>query len=198
MAHVLPGTSRRRRPPWLAAAVVLLVQLALAFALFAPAWSHPSSVLIGDQIDSGPHAWYLGWTPFALSHGQSPLTSDWIGYPSGANLAWNTPMVPLGIALTPIQMLAGPVVAFNLAITWPSRSPPSPPSAPSGAGPATSPPRRAGRWWASRPTSWPTPRRGTSTWSPRSASPCCWCSSTSWWCASGSRGCAAACCSACC
>jgi hypothetical protein len=108
---------RPRPRDWLPTAAVLSLQLLLAFALFAPAWSHPTSVLVGNQIDSGPHAWFLNWTSFSLSHGHSPLTSDWIGWPQGANLAWNTTMIPFGLAMTPVELLAGPVVAFNLAIT---------------------------------------------------------------------------------
>jgi hypothetical protein len=109
--------ARRPRAAWLPSALVLLVQVGLAFALFAPAWAHPGGVLVGNQIDSGPHTWELNWTPFALSHGHNPLVSDWIGAPHGVNLAWSTPVALPGLLLWPVIALAGPVVAFNLLIT---------------------------------------------------------------------------------
>lgn len=112
MAAVSP-----RRPGWLPSAAVLLVQVGLAFALFAPAWAHASSTLVGNQIDSGPHAWLLNWTGFALGHGHNPLFSDWIGYPHGANLAWSTSLVVPGLLLWPIEALAGPIVSFDLWMT---------------------------------------------------------------------------------
>jgi len=112
MAAVSP-----RRPGWLPSAAVLLVQVGLAFALFAPAWAHATSTLVGNQIDSGPHAWQLHWTSFALSHGSSPLTTDWLGYPHGVNLAWSTPVLIPGLLLWPVEALAGPIVSFDLWMT---------------------------------------------------------------------------------
>jgi hypothetical protein len=94
-----------------------VLQLGLAFALFAPAWSHASTTLVGNQIDSGPHAWQLNWTSFALGHGENPLFTHWIGYPRGVNLGWSTPVALPGLLLWPVVAAAGPIVAFDLWIT---------------------------------------------------------------------------------
>ena len=106
----------RRRPGWVPVAAVLTAYLGLAFALFAPVWAHANAVLIGNQVDSSPHTWFVAWAPFALSHGQNPLSSSWLGAPNGANIAWNTPVFLLGVATWPVSALAGPVVAFNLVM----------------------------------------------------------------------------------
>jgi hypothetical protein len=97
--------------------VVLLAHVALAFALFASAWAHPTSTLIGDELDSAPHAWLLAWPGYAVGHGHNPLFSDWIGAPTGANLAWSAQVTLPGLAVSPVVALAGPVVAFNLVMT---------------------------------------------------------------------------------
>jgi hypothetical protein len=111
------ASPRRSLPPWLPVVAVLLAHLALAFALFAPAWAHPTTTLIGDQLDSAPHAWLLAWPGYAIAHGHNPLFSDWIGAPTGANLAWSAQVTLPGLASSPIRAVSGPVVAFNLVMT---------------------------------------------------------------------------------
>lgn len=61
--------------------------------------------------------WFLRWMPFALEHGLNPLLTDWIDYPQGVNLMWNT-SVPLPALLSaPLTLTAGPVLAYNVLVT---------------------------------------------------------------------------------
>jgi hypothetical protein len=61
--------------------------------------------------------WFLGWTQFALSHQYNPLFSDFLDYPHGVNLMWNTSVLLPGALLAPVTTWQGPVVAYNLLIT---------------------------------------------------------------------------------
>src|SRR5258708_614291 len=115
--RTMPRQMLRPTRTWLPVVAVLVAHLGLAFALFAPAWAHPTSTLIGGQLDSAPHTWLLAWPSWALAHGHNPLFSDWICAPTGANLAWSTQMTLPGVAVAPIKAAAGPVVAFNLVLT---------------------------------------------------------------------------------
>lgn len=107
----------RRLPAWAPTAALLIAYLALAFALFAPVWAHANAVLIGNQVDSSPHVWFLNWPSYALGHGLNPLVSSYMGAPGGASIAWNTPVFVPGLATWPVNAIAGPVVAFNLVLT---------------------------------------------------------------------------------
>ena len=106
--------TRRRLPStWIALAVYSL----LAVAVFSSAWVDPAGRWIGSQKDPRLFIWYLGWIPHQLSHGLNPLFTDYLSYPPGVNLMWNTSMIFPAIALWPVTTLFGPVVAYNLLIT---------------------------------------------------------------------------------
>ena len=91
--------------------------VALAGLLFAGAWTHPFTRVIGDGGDSINFAWFLGWSHFALTHHLSPLLSSYIDLPAGANLTWSTD-IPLPAAmLSPLTGLLGPVFTYNLLVT---------------------------------------------------------------------------------
>ena len=61
--------------------------------------------------------WFLRWTPFALGHGISPLTSHYLNYPAGINLMWNTWMPAVGLLVWPVTALGGAVLADNVVTT---------------------------------------------------------------------------------
>lgn len=112
-----PGLRPRRIHDAAPTAAVLLLYVGLAFVLAAPVWAHPQSTLLGNQVDSSPHVWFLAWPAWALGHGQNPLFTPLLGAPTGSNIAWNTPVFALALPLWPITALAGPVVTFNLVLT---------------------------------------------------------------------------------
>jgi hypothetical protein len=98
-------------------ALVLLLYLALSFLLFSGTWVAPGERLIFGGVDVREITWFMGWTPYALGHGHTPLLTTQIDYPGGVNLMWNTAMIFPALVLWPVTALFGPIVATNLAIT---------------------------------------------------------------------------------
>jgi hypothetical protein len=104
-----------RRSPTTWSALVLYVLLALA--LFSSTWVDPAGSWIGSPKDPALFIWYLGWIPRELAHGHNPLFTDYLSYPPGVNLMWNTSMIFPALLLWPVTALFGPVVAYNALIT---------------------------------------------------------------------------------
>ncbi len=98
---------------WIALALYSL----LAIAVFSSAWVEPAGRWIGSPKDPQLFIWYLGWIPHQLSHGLNPLFTDYLSYPSGVNLMWNTSMIFPAVVLWPVTALFGPVVAYNVLIS---------------------------------------------------------------------------------
>jgi hypothetical protein len=73
--------------------------------------------LIFGGVDVREITWFMGWTPYALGHGHTPLLTTHIDYPAGVNLMWNTAMIFPALVLWPVTALFGPLAATNLAIT---------------------------------------------------------------------------------
>src|SRR5260370_14786867 len=86
-------------------------------AVFSSTWMDPAGSWIGSPKDPGLFIWYLGWIPHELAQGHNPLFTDYLSYPPGVNLMWNTSMVFPALVLWPITALCGPVVAYNVLIT---------------------------------------------------------------------------------
>ncbi len=104
-----------RRPP--AAWVALVAYMVLALALFSRSWIDPARSWIGSPKDPQLFIWYLGWIPHELAQGHNPLFTDYLSYPAGVNLMWNTSMIFPAVLLWPVTSLFGPVVAYNFLIT---------------------------------------------------------------------------------
>ncbi|HEY4915211.1 MAG TPA: hypothetical protein VIJ91_15000 [Candidatus Dormibacteraeota bacterium] len=104
---------RRPASTWIALAIYAL----LAAAVFASTWVDPAGRWIGSPKDPQLFIWYLGWIPHQLSHGLNPLFTDYLSYPPGVNLMWNTSIIFPAVLLWPVTALLGPVVAYNLLIT---------------------------------------------------------------------------------
>ncbi|MHB8492876.1 MAG: hypothetical protein ACYDA6_11780 [Solirubrobacteraceae bacterium] len=58
--------------------------------------------------------WALAWWPHALLHGLDPLYSHYVWYPVGVNIARVTSMPSVALALTPVTLLFGPLVSYNV------------------------------------------------------------------------------------
>jgi hypothetical protein len=106
-------TARRIPIGWLALPAYSL----LALALFSSTWADPAGSWIGSPHDPRLFIWYLGWIPHELSGGQNPLFTDYLSYPPGVNLMWNTSMIFPALVLWPVTGLFGPVVAYNVLVT---------------------------------------------------------------------------------
>jgi hypothetical protein len=114
-----PGTvtalARRLAP----GALVLILCCVLAVLCKLSAWTSPLSRVSGipGQVDPLNAMWYLGWTPFAVSHGLSPFTTRFLGYPTGVNMMWNTWMPVVALVVWPVTALGGVVLADNVVST---------------------------------------------------------------------------------
>jgi hypothetical protein len=97
--------------------MALVAYSVVAVAVFSSTWIDPAGSWIGSPKDPGLFIWYLGWIPHELAQGHSPLFTDYLSYPTGVNLMWNTSMVFPALVLWPITALFGPVVAYNVLIT---------------------------------------------------------------------------------
>jgi hypothetical protein len=106
---------RRPRIPFALAA--LGVYTLLSLLLFSSTWVDAAGSWIGSPKDPKLFIWYLGWIPHELAQGHNPLFTDYLSYPHGSNLMWNTSMIFPALVLWPVTALAGPVVAYNVLVT---------------------------------------------------------------------------------
>ena len=95
----------------------LAAYVALAVAVFSSAWHHPAGRWVGQDFDPILFIWHLRWVPFAFAHGHDPLISDYLNYPDGFNLMWNTSILLPAFLLSPVTLLLGVVVAYNVLAT---------------------------------------------------------------------------------
>ncbi len=124
VAPTLPSLARLERPtrPTRSTLALLAIYVALACLIFWPAtpWNNtrlPSVPFGGFGYgDPAVDSWFLGWTPFALSHGMVPFHTSYIDFPQGANLASNTLTPLLGLLAWPVTSTLGPVAAFNVLL----------------------------------------------------------------------------------
>ncbi|HUC37835.1 MAG TPA: hypothetical protein VMR97_12030 [Acidimicrobiales bacterium] len=91
---------------------------AIGVVAFWHAWvSGPSQYALSGGGDQAASMWFLTWAPYSLLHGHNPLFSAYGNYPYGVNLMANTSTLPLGLLVSPVTLLFGPVVSFNLVGT---------------------------------------------------------------------------------
>lgn len=111
-------TRRQRRLPILSTSLVLGTYAALAVLANWNAWTMGATrVLPGPFADPKLNAWYVSWTPFALSHGLNPLFSHWVNVPFGANYAANVAMPLLAVIASPVTTIWGPLAGVNFLIS---------------------------------------------------------------------------------
>ena len=94
--------------------IVLLYTLG-AIWLTSRFWGHPTSRLPGGS-DGELFAWFLGWTPHALAHGQNLLLTHAALAPGPVNLMWNTLAPVLGLIAAPITLIWGPIASVNVMV----------------------------------------------------------------------------------
>ncbi len=122
MSHTMETTRRPTRPGRLSPSARWLLlaaatYLALAVVVWWGIWSAaPGSTSVCGCGDASRFLWFIEWPAFALTHGHSPFFSAWLNHPTGINLLNDTSVLGLGIPLVPLTLLAGPVVAFNVAL----------------------------------------------------------------------------------
>src|ERR1700690_1372055 len=74
-----------------AGAVVALVYTVLAALLTISVWRAPSVTYVGQGPDPIQGMWAIGWVPFAVGHGLSPVISTAMNSPTGFDLLWPDP-----------------------------------------------------------------------------------------------------------
>ena len=99
------------------AAIALVIYTGIAVALFSSTWIHPTTWSVGVGADPQQVMWFLGWPPFAITHGQNPIFTDYIDYPVGVNLMWNTSEPLPALVLGPLTHAGGPALAYNVLVT---------------------------------------------------------------------------------
>ncbi len=91
--------------------------LAVSVGLTWPAWSHPTTRLIGVGANPDAKAWFFAWFAAGLVHGHLHLVTTLTSAPHPTNLMWNNSALALAALFAPLTRLAGPVAAYNAALT---------------------------------------------------------------------------------
>ena len=114
-AHDLTRASRRHRrlTPSLHAVVSYFFAAAI---VIGPAVLAGDGAWLGDEGDARIDLWYVGWVAHAITHLQSPFVTHAIHAPDQINLMWNASVLLPAIVLTPITVVVGAAVAFNVLI----------------------------------------------------------------------------------
>ncbi|GAA1589088.1 glycosyl transferase [Actinoplanes couchii] len=107
---------RRRLITWRDVAAITTFVIA-AFMLTAPLWLNLDHELRDDPQDQAFFEWMLAHGARVLTDGAYPFFSDRLNYPDGVNMMANTSVLAVSLPLTPVTLLFGPHVAFNVFLT---------------------------------------------------------------------------------
>jgi len=98
--------------------VAFACYLALSVVLWWGVWStHPTSVTTCGCGDTSLFLWFLEWPAYALAHGHNPFYSTALFHPQGIDLLSNTSVLAIGLPLSPVTWIWGPVATLNVAST---------------------------------------------------------------------------------
>ncbi len=78
---------------------------------------HPTSTLTCACGDPAQEVWFIAWPAWALWHAANPFFSSAVNVPYGANLLSNTSGTLIGLVLSPLTRIWGPVATTNVALT---------------------------------------------------------------------------------
>ena len=101
--------------------VVLGLYLLPTLYLLARVLPRFGSVIPGGpvaDIDGWQNVWSLWWVQHALSHGENPFFTSMLFYPVGVSLYLQTLNITNGLLTLPVQLLAGPIAAYNGRWRW--------------------------------------------------------------------------------
>ncbi len=94
---------------YLLGALYLLAHVLPSFDDAIPGWGVAG-------LDGWQNAWNIWWTRLALSRGQNPYFTDMLFYPDGQSLYLHTLNITNGLLTMPVQLIAGPIAAYNTAL----------------------------------------------------------------------------------
>ena len=110
----MPKMRANQTPPTAFAAIAAL---ALAVLLTWPVVLFPTKLLLGHPgNDTWNHVWGYWWVSEAFIQGEWPAWTDLLSYPDGGTLYFIDTVQAL--LVTPIYMLVGPAMAFNMVIIF--------------------------------------------------------------------------------
>ena len=113
--------SRRWLRPWRVLswrdALAIASFIAVALYLTAPLWLNLDHQLRDDPQDQAFFEWMLAHGARVLTDGAYPFFSDRMNYPDGVNMMANTSVLAVSLPMTPVTLLFGPHVAFNVFLT---------------------------------------------------------------------------------
>ena len=98
-------------------ALAILSFIAVALYLTMPLWLHLDHELRDDPQDQAFFEWMLAHGARVVTDGAYPFFSDRMNYPDGVNMMANTSVLAVSLPMTPVTLLFGPHVAFNLFLT---------------------------------------------------------------------------------
>ena len=82
---------------------------------FGRSWRAGTSTS-ADGYDPQIFIWALAWWPHAICQRREPVLSPMrSGRRTGVNLAWSTTVPGLALLFAPLTILAGPIVAYDVA-----------------------------------------------------------------------------------
>ncbi len=123
-----PGATTRRTPKlsteratglWPVFLVPLAGYLLLTLALTYPLITKFTSAIPGDGFDGWQNYWNLWWIKRALVDGPTnPFFTGLLYYPTGVSLLFHTLNPFNGLSTLPIQLAAGLIPAYNLAVLF--------------------------------------------------------------------------------
>ena len=93
-----------------------MVYVALGILRVGPAWAAPDRLAQCGCGDGAFVMWFLGWTPFAATHGHGLFFTDWMFYPAGFNTLWNVSLLLPGLLMGPVTVHWGVVVSYNVLV----------------------------------------------------------------------------------
>ena len=98
---------------------VLAVVTFVAVALYVTSslWISPDHGSATDPQDQAFFEWMLAHGARVVSDGAYPFFSDRMNYPDGVNMMANTSVLAVSLPLSPVTLLFGPHVAFNVFLT---------------------------------------------------------------------------------
>ncbi len=96
--------------------LVLLSYALPTLLLFAPVLPQFTTAIVTGPAgyqDSWQNVWTLWWAQRALSHGQNPLYTTMLYYPTGVGLFWQTLGITNGILAFPLTTAVNAIASFN-------------------------------------------------------------------------------------
>jgi len=98
-------------------ALAILSFVAVSLLVTAPLWLNLDHELRDDPQDQAFFEWMLAHGARVLTDGVYPFFSDRMNYPDGVNMMANTSVLAVSLPMTPITLMFGPHVAFNVFLT---------------------------------------------------------------------------------